>query len=456
MKQKQEYIQEFEINTSGLSTFEKKVLEKLVAAAKLVAPVYKNQINDNFPGANFYPHDATKGEIEEAANQNPQILDPYTLVERKNGKLVAVPYHVKYREALKPIVKILKEAAEISPNRHFARRLVMQANTLLDGTYEAADIYWLSMEPYTLNILLAPQERYEDRLFFIKNCYTAVVGIIDKKRTENASKLKDMIIAPKKRLLYPTERIEFLDKMRLRVDNIAVMAGLDARSKFSAADFPNDPNLMEKHGATIVVYGTVLDERFENEFYPIFNAVFAEEFQKRYTKDLLKEASLNYVLLHEIGHALNRYRDAEERLKELFPVIDELTAYIVGIKSFWGLLLKGIISQKQLEALFSIFITRCFSWWLDAQKNKAVEAYARGHALALNYFFDNGAISESSGISWPNFTKMYVGFSDLADVLERFLAIGEYRDVKYFFNKFATYDSFLKFERRLTAPIKES
>jgi len=54
-----------------LNKNEKKVLSLLIEAASLVLPIYKLQENPKYPGANFYPHDATKEEIEDAAKKDP-------------------------------------------------------------------------------------------------------------------------------------------------------------------------------------------------------------------------------------------------------------------------------------------------------------------------------------------------------------------------------------------------
>ena len=456
MVKNDQFIKEFSVDTSGLSENEKEVLEKLIAAAKLVAPIYKLQINDKYQGANFYPPKVKKEEIEKAAKNDLGILDPYSVVEKKGNKLYSVPFHQKYRQNLLPLALLLKEAAKITDNHDFARRLVMQSNALLDGDYEAADIYWLTMKPYKIDVIIAPQERYEDRLFFIKNCYTAVVGIMDEEKTKYAHKIKDLILSTQKKTLFPAERVEFLDKMQLRADKVVVAAGLDARSAFTAADFPNDPDLMEKHGAQLIIFDNILDDRFDKDFYPIFKRVFAKEFQAEYKEELLREASFHYLLLHEIGHTLLRYKDAEIRLKEFFPVVDELAANVLGIKVFGSLLLKDAVSQKQLEALMVIFICRCFSWWISLSDKKSIESFAKGHAIALNYLFESGAIQESDGISWPNFTKMFLAFDELFSALERLLAFGEYKDVKFFTNKFATFDLFKKFGKRLTAPKEES
>ena len=96
-----------------LSKNEEKVLVLLVEAGKLIEPIYLIQENNHFPGANFYPHGIAKKEIQKAAAKNPEILSPYTVVEKQNGKLVAIPYHEKYANLLKPAVEKLLQAAKV-------------------------------------------------------------------------------------------------------------------------------------------------------------------------------------------------------------------------------------------------------------------------------------------------------------------------------------------------------
>src|SRR3989338_11420066 len=89
---------------SKLTKNERKILPLLLEAVKKINKVFILQENNNFKGANFYPHDATKEEIEEAAAENSRILSPFTVVEReKSGKLIDIDYNLKYSKLLSPI-----------------------------------------------------------------------------------------------------------------------------------------------------------------------------------------------------------------------------------------------------------------------------------------------------------------------------------------------------------------
>src|SRR3990167_7454225 len=92
-------IVKFSQESLGLTSSEKKVVAKLVEAAKLISVIYEKQENFKYNGANFYPHDATKAEILKAADNNPEILCPYAMVERDSHKnLIATPSHIKFKK----------------------------------------------------------------------------------------------------------------------------------------------------------------------------------------------------------------------------------------------------------------------------------------------------------------------------------------------------------------------
>jgi len=433
-----------------LTTSEKKVVEKLIKAAEAIAPIYQLQENIKNNGANLYPRDVTKSHILEAARDNPEILSPYTIVEKgKNGKLRTIPYHLKYKKELTKVTRFIREAVAITDNPDFAKRLQVQADALLDGNYEASDIYWLSMKPYKINFVIGPIERYNDKLFFTKCCYQSWVGIMDYRQTGDAIKFKDYIVSSRRKVLVPSEKVDFLDKIQIRVDDALIFSGLIARFMFTSSNLPNSVNVMEKYGSEITIFKPSFNLKFDKERHPIFHAVFEEGFQKDYPVEVLRLGSLRDCYLHEISHPLLRYRDAERRLKEYFPIFDEISASIFGVKACGSLLLKDAITQKELEAIMVMFIALAFSWWISYLKEPNVIHYAQGFAIALNFFVESGAIREAGGFSWPNFTKLFVSLGVLADTLERILAVGTYDDAKKFVDQYASLDIFERFNNNL-------
>ncbi len=434
----------FKPNISKLTKNEKQVLDILVEAGKLIAPLYLLQENHQYPGANFYPKDVTKEEIEKAVKKDPTILSPYTVIERQNNKLVAVPYHVKYQKFLEPVVFKLQEAAQKTNNKEFAKRLQKQAEALLDGGYDEAAIYWMSMKPYKLDINIGPIERYNDQLFFVKTSYQAWVGVMDEENTKRIIKYKDIILSARRRVLMPSEKIYYYDKVQTRVDDLVLLSGLIARTLFVGVNLPNDPNLMNKYGSEITLFKQTNKIRNEKNL-AIFNRIFSPEFRKLFSRQDLEEGSLYSTALHELAHTYLRYRDSEMRLKELFPIIDELGATIMGIKVCGSLFLKDIATTKQLESIMLAYLCRSFHNVLIDKDNKSKMHYILGGAIFINYLFETGAIKEAGGISWPNFTKMYVSIDELASVLERLLSQGTREDAEKFIEKYGETKKLHKF-----------
>lgn len=443
-------IVKFNVKDLDLTATEKRVVQALVSAAESIAPIYEKQENHQFDGANFYPQDATKEEILEAAKTNSQIMSPYSMVERdENGKFIATPYHLKFAEELEKTADFLKKAAKLTSNKEFTRRLYLQADALTEGNYEVSDIYWITMKPYKIDIAIGPIDRLDDKLFFKKTSYEAWVGIIDQNATQKAKVIQQAIYDVRRKIFSSSQKADFLDKTQLRVDKTLIFSGLFARGMFTSNSLPVDPQIMEKYGIQITFFDSSLEVKFSNQHYPIFQRVFEKNFQKDYSRDLLREGSFRNVLLHEIGHSLLRYKDSEERLGELFPVVDELSATIYGIKSCASLVLKGIMTEQELEAIMIMFICRAFTWWLDSQTQPSVEPFALGHAIALNYFLAAGALQEKNGISWPNFNKMFMAIEELSDGLEALISLGSRSDAKYFIEKYSSFMIYSSFVNRL-------
>ncbi len=440
-------ILEFKPKLPALTPKEKKVLNLLVQAAKLIVPIYLQQENRKFPGSNFYPHDITKEEIERAATNNPEILSPYTVVERKSGKLVAIPYHIKYAKLLKPVAQKILEAAKITQNKEFAKRLDFQARALLQGNYDEAAIYWMSMKPYLFNFLIGPVERYEDRLFFIKTSYQSWVGVMDRKDTARFNKYKPVILGSRRKVMMPSEKVDYYDKVQGRIDNAVIYTGRLARTLPIGINLPNDPNLMEKYGSEISVFNQMNQIRVRDEILPIFNKIFSPEFKKTFSNTDLEKGNLYVVILHELAHTYLRYRNSERNLKDLFPIIDELSASVMGIKVCGSLLLKDIMTTKQLESLMLAFMSRCFYLVLEDSKNLSRIHYIIGGSIFLNFLLESGALKESGGLSWPNFTKMFMSLDELASILERMLYQGTREDAEAFINKYGNIEELQRFSR---------
>lgn len=450
-----QYIKEFQVDVSYLTKEELALLNKLIEAAKLIAKVYQTQLQDG-----FYPKDATRQEIEKAASHSPEILTPYTLVERdKSGQLVAIPYHIKYRDLLLPVSEKLTEAASLAIHRgDFRKALLTQAKVLLNGDYAKAQISWMKIKPYIVDIMIGPVESVEDNMFFIKTSYQSWVGVMNKNVTDRINSLKKTVFLARHQIL-PTEKVDFMDQAQLRADETIIFTGSIANYDYTAVTattLPDDINLLEKYGSEGWIFLPPAKENFEHWQYRLFTLIFAPFFRKSFSKELLFRGYLLMVTMHEIARIVVRYRFAVNRLRELYPTFNELTIEALAIKMCGTLLLKDVISQKEMEAVLVMFLTRIFDGYVEGMKNKErFERIILGNAILLNSLVDEGSVKiTKAGISWPNFTKMFISVAKLADDMERILAEGSYADAQTYLKDHSSLSVFKNFTPSLKSLLK--
>lgn len=444
-------FKKFKINTKKLSPKEKVILKKLISAVKLITPFYLKQKNEKYPGANFYPKDATKEEIQKAAKKNSLILNPYTFVERdKKGKLIAIPYHIKFKNKLKPIVNLIKEAAKLSNDKNFTKYLQSRAKSLLNGDYEKSDILLLKKGPFKISFIIGPIEWYLDKLFAKKYAYQAWVGILDEEKTEEAKELLTIVLSGRRKVLPGSKKIN-VSKINPRVDKTVAFSGLISEFLISSMNLPRDNKIVKKYGSELTIFEPVLKLRFKKDYFPICQKILNKKLQKQYLPDFLYKGALRYTLFNEISYSLICYKDAEKRLGNFFYIINEFFANILGIKIWAILFLKGIISQKELEAILIFYLCRNLSLGKLAIKRPDIAFhYQTRAAISINFLLKEGAIKmkeygKKRGIYSFNFTKVFICIDELSRLLEYYLALGSYEEVQEFINEYGSFYTFKKF-----------
>lgn len=431
-------IKKFNPDLSDLSSKERLLVDKLILAGELIVPLYLKHKNDKYLGANFYPPDATKEEIEQAAKKNPAILDPYTSVERdKTGKLIAIPYHLKFKEELKKVSQVLIEAAKLSDDKNFSNYLKTLASSLLNGNYRKGEKAWLKTVSSKFGFVIGPIEAYLDKLFHKKTAYKSIIGVLNERKTKEAQKIKETILVSSKKTLLPAKRVNAF-QLNVRVEKTILFSGLTAEFGPTGGTLPNDFFLIEKYGSILTIFEDSLKERFKKDHLPIFKTIFDKNFQERYSEKELYEASFRCILVHEIGHNLIYYQGAQERLQNLYPFLNELYAYILGIERCQTLCLKNIFSSEELEMILIMHICRNFTWWFDFLKLSEASSHAIGSILMQNFFLKEKAIEidKKKGILKIDFSRAYFCINECCRFLEYYLSLGSYKEVQEFINAY--------------------
>jgi len=418
----------FNLKLPKLSKSERQVLDLLVEAGKLIAPIYLEQ--ERQAGK------VSRTEIENAGKKDRLILSPYTVVEKENGKLTVTPYHVKYAKLLKPVAEKLEEAATITENKEFGRVLHLQAKALMDGSYEQAIAARLKIKPYILDITIAPVDHADYQLFSGKATYQAWVGTLDVEGTERLNNYKTIVLSVSRAASIPVERVDSHNKVKAKTIDVVLFSGFMARTKFVGVNLPMDVNFVEKYGSEITIFNQPNDLRMQEQILPTFNKIFPKEFKEEFSLEDLRRASLRYVAMHELAHSFLYYRHAKENLQDLFQTIYELAATILGLRMAGSLLLQDRITSKQLESMIVVYICRSLHLIEKGKTNKPMITYVLGSAIFINFMLESRALKELKGMEVPNFMKIFVSLHDLSNILEGLLSSGTRKDAEVFVKKY--------------------
>lgn len=428
---------EFHPKLPKLSKNESKVLKLLMEAGKLIVPIYQEQEKQIRQDGNFYPKGVSKQELEREVKKDTDICSPFTVVERVNGKLVSIPYHLKYAKLLKPVANKLNEASRISKSKAFARFLKIQAQALLDGSYEKAMAAYLKMKPYILDISIGPIEHFDNQLFFRKAPYQAWVGVVDADGTKKLNYYRNIALSAKREALIAGERIENFEKVKAKVDDLVLLSGLMAETPFVGINLPMNLKLVKKYGSAVIIFNQVNDLRIKEQIIPTFNKTFSAGFRQGFISEDLRKGNLRYVALHELAHNYLYYKNAPN-LGDLLPPIYELAATILGLRMGGSLLLKDIIDNKQLESMIIAFICRSFYLIEKNKNNKSLSNYALGGTVFINFMLKSSALKQLKGLTIPNFIKIFVSLQELFEVLEALLLTGNRKDAEAFLTKYGS------------------
>jgi hypothetical protein len=227
-------------DVSKLTPKDRQALDKIIAAAKLLDPLFLRQvwsgndalekklladktpagreklhyfyINDgpwsrldnNEPfvdgvpaekphEANYYPADMTKDEfnawVQTLSDVDKQKATGFFWLIRRGAdrKLTAVPYSQAYREYLEPAARLLREAAALTTNATLKNFLNKRADAFGSDDYYDSDVAWMDLDS-PIDVTIGPYETYEDELFSYKAAFEAYITIRDDAETDKLAK----------------------------------------------------------------------------------------------------------------------------------------------------------------------------------------------------------------------------------------------------------------------------
>jgi hypothetical protein len=433
-------------NTSRLTTKDRLALRKIVAAAKLLDPLFLRQVwsgndelykklsadksaegrmllnyflindgpwsrlDENQPfidgvppkpaSANYYPGDMTKEEFNSwLATLSPDDKEKatgyfYTIRRDANGKLKTVPYSKEYREFLDPAAKLLREAAALTTSNTLRDFLNKRAAAFGSNDYYDSDVAWMDLDA-PIDVTIGPYETYEDELFGYKAAFEAYVTLRDEAESAKLAKfsqhlqdLEDHLPIDAK---YRNPKLGAASPIRV-VNEVFSSGEGNSGVQTAAFNLPNDERVVKEKGSKRIMLKNVQDAKFNKTLIPISRVVLSSAEQRNLSFD----AFFTHILMHELMHGLGPHNitvngqatTVRLQLKDKYSTIEEAKADTTGLWALQYLIDKNVIGKQMQQTLYKTYLASMFR----SVRFGITEAHGRGVAMQFNYLTDEGAI----------------------------------------------------------------
>jgi len=448
---------DMKVDVSFLSGNEKKAVQKLIEAAELINEIFFNQtyhLNNEYRDAirnakdldpkfaeyfeimagpfdridngkpfigaltkpdtsNLYPVDMKKDELESWMKAHPEdekkFKSNFTVIARKDGKLVAIPYAEAYKKWLEPAALLLKEAAVLCGNDSLKKFLTSRADAFISNDYYQSDLDWMDVSDSPVDVTIGPYEVYEDKMFGYKAAFEAYITVVNPVESKKLQVYQKYLKELDEKLPMP-EGVKWVrEKYESPIRVVDVIAtGGDSRQGVQTLAFnlPNDERVRQAKGNKQVLLKNIMTAKFEGILRPIAAEVLSEAD----VKNLSAEAFFLTVLQHEIGHSLGpsvvttggKTEEVGTALKEKYSAIEEAKADTLAMLNTLYLVDKGAISKELENTLLPTYLAGLFR----TVRFGFEEAHGTGVMIQFNFLAEKGAISFDAK------TKKFVAHAD--------------------------------------------
>jgi hypothetical protein len=399
------------------------------------------------PGRAFFPADLTHEEFDRYIAAHPDqknaLYDPFTVVQRNGAALEAIPYHVAYKEWVDPAAAALREAADLSDDRAFAKFLRMRADALQSDKYFNSDIAWVSLVNPKFDVIFAPYETYLDDFLGVKTSYGASILV----RNEEESRKLDVFqkYVPDIQDSLPLAAADRPSKRGLfspmEVMDAPYRAG-DLRHGYQAVadNLPNDPRIHEQKGSKKIFFKNFLDARVNYVILPIAQRLLRADQAALASA----EGYLASTMMHEISHGLgpafartaSGKKDVREAIGPTYSGLEEAKADVVGLYGLKWLADRGDVPKEKLNGYYASEVAGIFR----TVRFGVAEAHGRAEIMEFNFYSERGVIARDSatGLYAIDFDKMPDAVAALAKELLEQEATGDRARAEAWFTKYGT------------------
>lgn len=399
------------------------------------------------PGANFYPEDMTKEQFEKWVATLPEKEQAaakgfFTVIRRKAGGFVAVPYSEEYKDDLTRAAALLREAANATSNESLKKFLNLRADAFLSDDYYASDMAWMDLNS-PVDVTIGPYETYNDEIFGYKAAFEAYVSLRDDEESSKFAVLAQHLQEIEDNLpIDPQYRNPKLGAAAPTVIVDQIFSSGDGAHGIATAAYnlPNDERVVNQKGSKRVMLRNIQEAKFRNVLLPIARRMLVRDAMV----DVSFESFFTHIVAHELMHGLGPHqikvdgRDTSPRLelKELYSAIEEAKADITGLFALQYMMehskamdLAKVLpsddaAQRQLYTTYLASMFRSLRFGLN-------DAHGKGMAIQFNFLTDHGAIAQNSDGTYKlDLEKFKKGVRDLDHDLLTIEAQGDYAAAK--------------------------
>ena len=392
--------------------------------------VFLSGYEDKTAGAQFYPADITKEELNKADVADKNGL--YSVIKRdEQGKLYSVAYSVEYAQALEKAANLLREASKLADDKEFASYLNLRADALQNDDYQASDFAWMDMKNNPIDIVIGPIETYEDQLFGSRAAFESYVLVKDLAWSERLAKFAAFLPELQKGLPVDAKYKQEVpgSDADLNAYDVVYYAGhSNAGSKTIAINLPNDEQVQLEKGTRRLQLKNAMRAKFDKILVPIAEQLIVPEQRKHITFD----AFFANTMFHEVAHGLGIKNTitgkgtVRQSLQEHASALEEGKADILGLYMVEQLLKKGEITEGTLEDYYITFMAGIFR----SVRFGASSAHGKANMIRFNFFAEEGAFSKNEqGLYSVNMEKMGQAMAKLSGLILTLQGDGDYEKV---------------------------
>lgn len=392
--------------------------------------VFLSGFEEKTAGAQFYPADITKEELNNADVDDKTGL--YSVIKRDDtGKLYSVAYSQEYAQALEEAANLLREASALADDKEFANYLNLRASALQNDQYQASDFAWMDMKNNPIDIVIGPIETYEDQLFGYRAAFESYVLVKDLKWSERLAKFaaflpelqKDLPVDAKYKQEVPGSDAD------LNAYDVIYYAGhSNAGSKTIAINLPNDEQVQLEKGTRRLQLKNAMRAKFDKILVPIAEQLIIPEQREHITFDAFFANTMFHEVAHGLGikNTLTGKGTVRQSLQEHASALEEGKADILGLYMVEQLLKKGEITEGTLEDYYTTFMAGIFR----SVRFGASSAHGKANMIRFNFFAQEGAFSKNDdGLYRVNMEKMGLAMEKLSRLILTLQGDGDYQKV---------------------------